>query len=34
MNILNLGRLNNTPQNKLIRTMFFTFAEFERDILN
>lgn len=33
VNILNLGRLDNTPQNKLIRTMFFAFAEFERDMI-
>ncbi|MFD6440343.1 recombinase family protein [Peribacillus sp. NPDC060186] len=33
VNILNLGRLDNNPQNKLIRTMFFAFAEFEKDLI-
>ncbi|PRT36259.1 recombinase family protein [Bacillus wiedmannii] len=33
VDILNVGRLDNTPQNKLIRTMFFAFAEFERDMI-
>ncbi|MFE4243650.1 recombinase family protein [Peribacillus butanolivorans] len=33
VNILNLGRLDNKPQNKQIRTMFFAFAEFEKDLI-
>lgn len=33
VNILNIGRLDNTPQSKLMRTMFFAFAEFERDMI-
>ncbi|KQU27285.1 recombinase family protein [Peribacillus sp. TH16] len=33
VNILNLGRLDNNPQNKQIRTMFFAFAEFEKDLI-
>lgn len=33
VDILNLGRVNNSPQNKLIRNMFFAFAEFERDMI-
>ncbi|WP_214781031.1 recombinase family protein [Exiguobacterium sp. s22] len=33
INILNVGRLDNTPQSKLMRTMFFAFAEFERDMI-
>lgn len=31
--ILNMGMLDNTPANKLIRQIFFAFAEFERDMI-
>lgn len=31
--ILNMGVLDNTPTSKLMRTMFFAFAEFERDMI-
>lgn len=33
INILNMGILDNTPASKLMRTMFFAFAEFERDMI-
>ena len=33
INILNMGVLNNTPAAKLMRQMFFAFAEFERDMI-
>ena len=33
VNILNMGVLDNTPSSKLMRTMFFAFAEFERDMI-
>lgn len=33
VNILNLGVMDNTPSGKLIRTIFFAFAEFERDMI-
>lgn len=33
VNILNMGIMDNTPTSKLIRTMFFGFAEFERDMI-
>lgn len=33
VNILNMGILDNTPASKLIRTIFFAFAEFERDMI-
>lgn len=29
----NIGRMDNTPSSKLIRSIFFAFAEFERDTL-
>ena len=31
--ILNIGVLDNTPASKLIRNVFFAFAEFERDMI-
>lgn len=31
--ILNIGVMDNTPSSKLIRNMFFAFAEFERDMI-
>lgn len=31
--ILNIGILDNTPASKLIRNVFFAFAEFERDMI-
>ena len=33
VNILNIGAMDNTPSNKLIRNIFFAFAEFERDMI-
>ena len=33
INILNLGILSNTTSGKLIRNIFFAFAEFERDLI-
>lgn len=33
VHILNLGILDNTPASKLIRNIFFAFAEFERDMI-
>lgn len=33
INILNLGILNNDPTSKLIRNIFLSFAEFERDMI-
>ena len=33
VNILNLGKMDNSPTGKLIRTIFFAFAEFERDMI-
>lgn len=33
VNILNMGRMDQTPQGKLIRTIFLGFAEFERDMI-
>lgn len=33
VNILNIGMLDNTPASKLIRNIFFSFAEFERDMI-
>ena len=33
LNILNLGRLDNTPSGKLMRNVFLAFAEFERDMI-
>ena len=31
--ILNIGVMDNTPTSKLIRNIFFAFAEFERDMI-
>lgn len=33
VNILNIGMLDNTPNSRLIRNIFFSFAEFERDMI-
>lgn len=33
IHILNIGILDNTPTSKLIRNIFFAFAEFERDLI-
>ncbi len=33
VNILNIGVMDNTPASKLIRNVFFSFAEFERDMI-
>ena len=33
VNILNIGIMDNTPSSKLIRNIFFSFAEFERDMI-
>ena len=33
VNILNIGVMDNTPASKLIRHIFFAFAEFERDMI-
>ncbi|PAB61003.1 recombinase family protein [Anaeromicrobium sediminis] len=33
VNILNMGVLDNTPGSKLIRNIFFAFAEYERDMI-
>lgn len=33
VNILNMGLIDNTPQGKLIFTIFSAFAEFERDMI-
>ncbi len=33
IHILNMGVLDNTPTGKLIRNIFFAFAEFERDMI-
>lgn len=33
VNILNIGVMDNTPANKLTRNIFFSFAEFERDMI-
>jgi DNA invertase Pin-like site-specific DNA recombinase len=33
VNILNIGIMDNTPSSKLIRNVFFSFAEFERDMI-
>lgn len=32
VHILNIGIMYNTPSSKLIRNIFFSFAEFERDM--
>lgn len=33
INILNMGKFDNSPTGKLMRTVFFAFAEFERDMI-
>ena len=33
VHILNIGVMDNTPTSKLIRNIFFAFAEFERDMI-
>lgn len=33
INILNMGRFDNSPNGKLMRTIFLAFAEFERDMI-
>lgn len=33
INVLNIGIMDNTPSSKLIRNIFFSFAEFERDMI-
>ena len=33
VNVLNIGIMDNTPASKLIRNVFFAFAEFERDMI-
>ena len=33
VHILNIGVLDNTPASKLIRNIFFSFAEFEREMI-
>ena len=33
INILNMGKFDNSPSGKLIRTVFLAFAEFERDMI-
>lgn len=33
VNILNVGVMDNTPASRLIRNIFFSFAEFERDMI-
>lgn len=33
VNILNIGIMDNTPASKLIRNIFLSFAEFERDMI-
>ena len=33
INILNIGVMDNTPASKLIRNIFLSFAEFERDMM-
>ena len=33
VDILNMGKLNNTPSGKLIRTVMLAFAEFEKDMI-
>jgi DNA invertase Pin-like site-specific DNA recombinase len=33
VHILNIGILDSTPASKLIRNIFFAFAEFERDMI-
>lgn len=33
IHILNMGKFDNSPAGKLMRTVFFAFAEFERDMI-
>lgn len=33
IHILNMGKFDNSPVGKLMRTIFFAFAEFERDMI-
>lgn len=33
INIINMGIMDNRPTSKLIRNIFFSFAEFERDMI-
>lgn len=33
VNVLNMGKANNTPMGKLMVTVMFAFAEFERDMI-
>ncbi|MCY8938088.1 recombinase family protein, partial [Peribacillus frigoritolerans] len=33
VHILNIGIMDNTPSSKLIKNIFFSFAEFERDMI-
>lgn len=33
INILNMGKFDDSPSGKLMRTIFFAFAEFERDMI-
>ena len=33
INILNMGKFDNSPSGKLMRTIFLAFAEFERDMI-
>ena len=33
VHVLNIGIMDNTPTGKLIRNIFFAFAEFERDMI-
>lgn len=33
VHVLNMGLMDNTPTGKLIRTILFAFAEFERDMI-
>lgn len=33
VNIINIGTMDNTPTSKLIKNIFFSFAEFERDMI-
>jgi DNA invertase Pin-like site-specific DNA recombinase len=33
VHILNIGMMDNSPSSKLIRNIFFAFAEFERDMI-
>lgn len=33
VHIINIGIMDNTPASKLIRNIFFAFAEFERDMI-